>query len=216
MTAGPAGLVRSERLTACNARKIHSLGAGWWMTGTGLSAYLQAVQEQVRRNVEEAPTHEPAVARMRHLVQDPNWFKKLYEDVLGALLRDMPAGVEKPEVLGHRQEIVFAGFDAQSQPVVMRTAGVGDFAFQCRIGAGSLGFSGEDGAYGPEVAEEIRAFLLRLLADLSERPLSHIGSRAWDLLPRLFVWMARAFPEKLSATGDLVVLTPTGHQWFIF
>lgn len=209
------GFVRTEHVTVSNARKIHALGAGWWMTGVGLGEFLARVQDRVRNLLNGAGDgEEPSTVILTHL--QPHWLKAQYDDVVNLLTCGLPSGKEDLGVFERRQEMLFAGFDGASRPVVLRAGSAEEFFFRCWAGPGSLGFSGDDGTYSPEVTQEIQRFLYGVLTELSQGPVSEIGRRAWDLMPPLFRWMARGFPENLSANGDLVCITPTSNQWFLF
>lgn len=217
LSDGLHGSFRSERVTAWNARKLHAVGSGWWMTGVGLSAFLDKVRVEVR-NLLEARAKEAlgAVEVMERLTATSQWVQSLHEQTIAGLLQAMPPGLEKPEWLEHQQEIAFAGFDGVGRPVVMRALSAQGFAFERRAGAGMLGFSGDNGGWNAEVIEAIKGFLSHILGNLMNQPAEQAAHRAWDLIPSLFQRMARAFPEKLSASGDLIVLTPAEHRWFLF
>ncbi|MEJ5364875.1 MAG: hypothetical protein WHS86_07230 [Desulfosoma sp.] len=206
-----------EELTAGDARKIFPLGDGWWMTGVGLSAFLQKVLGQVREALQGArPGAEPPFAVMERLAENPGWMQRLYRQGLEALRDRLPAGLGQIEALEGVQEIVFAGFDAASFPVVLRSRSDADFAFRRGCGPGVVGFTGENGFWDSAVEEGIRVFLADVAEDLRACPPARIADRAWDLLPPLFQRLSRAFPRWLSAHGDLVCLTPQGHRWFLF
>ncbi len=215
--AGLEGSPRMEGLTSWNARKIHAMGFGWWMTGTGLSPFLAKVRNHVRNLLEEkAPEDRSSLEVTKILTAESGCLQRLCRETVFELTEGIPGGVGKPEILESLQEIVFAGFDEAGEPVVLRARSVEDFSFEVQTGAGVVGFAGQRGVWQETVAQAIDGFLGDVLRDLLARPATEVGHRAWDLVPSLFQRMARAFPEKLSACGDLVFITPSGHQWFLF
>lgn len=214
-TGGGRSMV--EERTTGDARKIFPLGDGWWMTGVGLSAFLQKVREQVHEALQGArPGVEPSGAIIQRMAHNPQWLKRLYRQVVEALRQGLPSGSGRIDALEGVQEIVFAGLDAASFPVILRSGSDVDFAFRRLCGVGLTGFSGENGLWDSAMAEKIRLFLADAAEDLRGCPATRIGDRAWDLLPPLFQRLARAFPHVLSAHGDLVCLSPQGHRWFLF
>ncbi|ROR02961.1 hypothetical protein [Desulfosoma caldarium] len=217
ISTDPMGMIRSEKVTAWNAQKIHAVGFGWWMTGIGLSAFLDEVRKRVRHLMDDEAQGAMAAAKvMERLVAESGWLQSLYEHTIAGLMEDLAPGLTKPEWLEQLQEIVFAGFDEAERPVVMRAQSVQEFAFEKRTGAGYFGFAGENAGWDPEVREDIGRYLSDVLDDLRRRPAAEMAHRVWDLLPPLFQRMARAFPEKISASGDLVYMTPTEHRWLLF
>lgn len=217
ISTDPQGIFRSEKVTAWNARKIHAIGFGWWMTGVGLSAFLDEVRKRVRHFMDDEAQGTTAGAKvMERLAAESRWLRSLFEQTIACLMKDMAPGLTRPEWLEHLQEIVFVGFDEAERSVVMRAQSAEEFAFEKRTGAGSFGFAGENGGWNAEVREGIGRYLSDVLDDLRRRPVAEMAHRAWDLVPPLFQRMARAFPEKLSASGDLVFLTPTEHRWLLF
>ncbi len=208
---------RVEELTTGDAHKIYPLGAGWWMTGVGLSAFLQQIREHVKKALETARAGAGASAEvMGRLAENPRWMRRLYRQCVEAFMEDFPAKSVRPEVLEGLQEVVFVGFDATAQPVALRARSDVDFDFQVRFGPRAQGFAGENGAWDAALEEKIRFFLADAAEDLAHHPPFQIGDRAWDLIPPLFHRLARAFPEKLSAHGDLVCISPEKHRWFLF
>ncbi|MGQ9669811.1 MAG: hypothetical protein ACUVWY_06565 [Desulfosoma sp.] len=217
LSSGLHGTFRSEKVTAWNARKIHAVGSGWWMTGVGLSAFLDGIRAQVRNLLEDrAKEASAAVDVMERLTAASQWVQSLHEQTVAGLMQAMPPGLEKAEWLEHQQEIVFAGFDGAMRPVVIRAQSAQGFAFERRTGAALLGFAGDNGGWNAAVIEAVDGILSNILDDLMRQPMEQAVHRAWDLIPPLFQRMARAFPEKLSASGDLLFLTPAEHRWFLF
>lgn len=215
-TAGD-GRFTTQELTIGDAHKIHPLGGGWWMTGAGLSAVLYDVREHVREALEGARRGtEPPDSVIGRLAGDPDWVRQIHRRCAAALKEGLPAGWETPEVLSGLQEIVFTGFDASACPVVLRTGSDNSFTFRRRSGPAVVGFEGENGVWDGALEEKIRLYLTDVAEDLQRRDPSSMGDRAWDLIPPLFQKLAKAFPHKLSAHGDLVCLTPEGHRWFLF
>ncbi|MEJ5347280.1 MAG: hypothetical protein WHS46_01135 [Desulfosoma sp.] len=215
--AGLEGSPRMEGLTSWNARKIHAVGFGWWMTGTGLSPFLAKVRNHARNLLEEKAREDRSSLEVtKILTVESGSLQRLFEETVFELTQKMRGGVEKPEMLENLQEIVFAGFDEAAKPVVLRARSVETFSFEVQTGAGILGFTGEMGVWQETVIQAIHGFLADVLRDLLSRPATEVGHRAWNLVPSLFQRMARSFPEKLSACGDLVLIVPSGHQWFLF
>lgn len=211
------GRFATHELTTGDAHKIHPLGGGWWMIGAGLSIVLHHVREHVREALEGARWGaEPSISVMGRLAEDPGWLRRIHCRCVAALKEGLPAGAETPEVLSSLQEIVFTGFDASACPLVLRTGSDDNFTFRRRSGPAVVGFAGENGVWDGAVEEKIHLFLTDVAEDLQRRDPSSMGDRAWDLIPLLFQKLAKAFPHKLSAHGDLVCLTPEGHRWFLF
>uniref|UniRef100_A0A832EK22 Uncharacterized protein n=1 Tax=Desulfacinum infernum TaxID=35837 RepID=A0A832EK22_9BACT len=206
-----------HEVTTGDARKIFPLGTGWWMTGVGLAAFLQEVRQHVQKALQGSePGLDPAAAVLEKIAESPDELRCLYRRRVEALREGLPAESGRIEALEGLQDIVLVGFDAASFPVILRSGSDADFAFRRWCGPGITGFSGENGAWDPAVVERIRLFLGDVVEDLQQCPPSQIGDRAWDLIPPLFQWLARAFPQRLSAHGDLVCLTPHEHQWLLF
>lgn len=211
------GRTRMEELTTGDAHKIYPLGAGWWMTGVGLSVFLHQVREHVQKALETARVDAgAAIEVIGRLVENPRWVRRMYHRWIEAFREDLPAESVRPEVLGSLQEVVFVGFDATAQPVVLRARSDAGFDFLRRSGPGIRGFAGEKSTWDAALEEKIRLFLADAAEELQDRAPSQIGDRAWDIIPPLFQRLARAFPQKLSAHGDLVCISPQGHQWFLF
>jgi hypothetical protein len=206
-----------DAVTTGDARKIFPLGDGWWMTGVGLSAFLLKVQGYVQKAFEGARSGgESPGAVMERIAQSPGELRRLHRRSVEVLRKELPAESGRIDALEGVQEIVFAGFDAAFVPVILRSGSDADFAFRRWCGPGITGFSGQNGVWDSNVAGRIGLFLADVAQDLRQRPPSQIGDRAWDLIPPLFQGLARAFPQTLSAHGDLVCLTPHGHRWLLF
>ncbi|MBC7359959.1 MAG: hypothetical protein H5U10_15620 [Desulfacinum sp.] len=204
-----------RQVVLSDARKIHAVPGGWWMTGVGLSDFLQRVREVVegRVAVGVGPGEDAARILIQHLeggrVLADCWGRLVGEgedhwpqEALEALKRES-------------QEGVLARFDAEKGACVVRFCGREQFVPRVKEGPGHILFPG-DHAPGEAWVEETARYLAEACRALWDLSAAAAGDGAWERIPPLFRWLARLGPDRIGPTGDLVIVDGRGHRRLLF
>ena len=201
-----------REITISDARKIQRLPGGWWMVGVGISGFLQRARlmfTEILGEAKKSPVNpEDWIQRYgdgRSLESEWQKFWETYEEWPPEIVR--PLQEAEHEVL-----LAFVAEDARPWLICWRKSD--NFRAQVFCGEGHILFSG-DHLESPW-KEPVRGYLQDVLDLLWAKGGQETRHRAWEILPPLFQWMARNFPDRSGPTGDLICIEKARHQWLLF
>ncbi|SMC16663.1 hypothetical protein SAMN02746041_00133 [Desulfacinum hydrothermale DSM 13146] len=202
-----------QPVTLSDAKKIHAVAGGWWMTGVGLADFHRGVRREMAGLADKwAPGKDAVRALLAHL-EDGRRVADRWERLAGDPGMDRPAEVEaafRPA----NQEVVLARFDAQQGACLVRFCGREGFRTRVYQGPGPILFAGDQEK--GEDSGEVSRYLAGLLGRLGDLSAEAVADASWERIPPLFRWLSARRPDHVGATGDLVVLWEKGSRWLLF
>jgi hypothetical protein len=88
------------------------------------------------------------------------------------------------------------------------------FEPRIEIGPGKVLFPSVVDGLSPE--RKIKGWLLMAVEWLKELKPESIEEKSLEILPPIMATIAEALPERVSASGDLVIIGPDGPRWSLF
>lgn len=199
-----------------DAKKLLGVCDGLWVTGVGLSQFAPMIVSELKRKVRSLSKNSPLDAYVELLPGQ--------EELLRAYDRLLTEAVNLWETLGDSPidprdittDIVFAAVTKDSQPLLMRANSASQFALETFSGTGHTLIS----PFGSHNSSTFESSLTNYMQDNIEQLLEaneeELIHRSLILFPPVMAHISRTFPERVSPTGDLLLVGPQRKRWMLF
>jgi hypothetical protein len=201
-----------------DARKFHRVSDFLWVTGTGFSGFPGEAAGELRRFHGVSA----GAGRLSHQVMgDFRDFglvlrcthQRFQEE---ALELERAIGGSPVDVSRNGAEILLAGLTLEDDPLLVRFSSMNDFLPEVHRGGAQVVFSRLSSRANPQLDLELEAYLENALDQLKGVEPERIADRAWSILPPIMAAISRARPDEVSASGDLLTISPGGSLWMLF
>lgn len=199
-----------------DAKKLLGVCDGLWVTGVGLSQFAPLIVLELKQKVQalrEGGSLEDYVS----LLPSRDKLVEAYDQLLSEAVTLQEALGDGPiDPRDITTDIVFATMPPNSQPLLLRASSSSQFALETYSGPGHALVSplcAEDSStLESSLADYIRGTIDQLL-EVDEEELIQ---KSLTLFPPVIAHISKTFPERVSPTGDLVLVGPRSKRWLLF
>jgi len=216
---GLGGTAFERPVTGRDANKLRSIGRGFWSTGVGWTRFQAECDALLRARFERLPeVSQPGLSQLKQVFPDPEDIFRMHRETVSALTaaaRELGTVSLDVEAVGC--DLLVAGVAAGGLPVLARWSFEDRFRLHIHEGPGFLAAAplgimeydaGEAGVW--------KRRLEGLLGVLAAAEPARLLDTALQIIPPVMEGLARWRPERMSASGDLVLIGPWGSERHLF
>lgn len=199
-----------------DARKIHRINNNLFITGTGLSSFFLYVRRQLESVFGKFPRDDKQpLDDFLDLVMPSEMIMETYLTAQKEAFELMEAvGGNSSSVQDMVSDLLLAALVAEDIPVIIRYREEEGFRAEVSVGPGTVLFPAFIDKLN--VRQEMGEWLALIGERLVREKTDHIPERALELLTPVMSRIAGILPERVSASGDLIVMSPEGPRWALF
>lgn len=199
-----------------DTKKLLSVCDGLWVTGVGLSQFTPLIVDNLKQKIRPLSKDHPPDAYVE-LLPGQEELRRAYDQLLEEavhLRETLGDGCIDPRDI--TTDIVFAAVTNGGLPFLMRASSASQFIPETFSGTGHTLIS----PFGPASAAPLEASLTQYLQGTIEQLLAadeeELIHKSLTLLPPVVAHVSRTFPERVSPTGDLLLVGPRRKRWLLF
>lgn len=199
-----------------DAKKLLGVCDGLWVTGIGLSQFAPTIVSELKQkshSLSRESSQEAYVALLPSQEQMLTAYDQLLAEAIHLQETIGGSPVDPRDVA---TDIVFAALCQGSSPLLMRASSRSDFSLEGFSGAGHALVSPFGSSKPSELENDLTTYLqgkINALLDADEEELIH---QSLTLFPPVMAHISRTFPERVSPTGDMLLIGRQSKRWLLF
>lgn len=199
-----------------DAKKLLRVCDGLWVTGVGLSQFAPMMASELKSKVNSVGGNKSLEAHVE-LLPTQDELAQAYDQLLTGAVELMEAIGDSP--IDPRElvtDIVFATVAKDGQPLLLRASSESQFALEKYYGAGHTLISPFSSYSTSALENSLTDYLQGKIEQLLEVEEEELIEKSLTLFPPVMAHISKTFPERVSPTGDLLLVGPRHTRWLLF
>jgi len=208
----------SKPILLDDARKLHPLSDFCWITGIGISGFHRTAADHIKAFL--GVSHRSARFSTMQLQKGTHLRKVLvrtYEQFMEEavdLERAIGGSLLDPRRV--QTDLLLAAISAEDAPVLVHFSSSDAFTPGMVMGSGQTACSPLSSEGHSLLEVRVREYLQVAAEQLMHRDSKSLEKGAYSIFPAIMAMIAEARPGMVSASGDMVIIGPTGTQRSLF